>query len=33
MSETDQSKKKRFTKPAIAPDKCAEMAKKYGWDY
>jgi hypothetical protein len=33
MSETDPSKKKRFTKPATAPDKWAEMAKKYGWDY
>jgi hypothetical protein len=33
MSETDPSKKKRFTKPATPPDKGAEMAKKYGWDY
>ncbi|MEG4116252.1 hypothetical protein QUA43_01985 [Microcoleus sp. N9_B4] len=33
MSETDPSEKKRFTKPATDPDKCAEMAKKYGWDY
>jgi hypothetical protein len=33
MSETDPSQKKRFTKPATPPDKCAEMAEKYGGDY
>jgi hypothetical protein len=30
MSETNPSQKKRFTKPATDPDKCAEMAEKYG---
>jgi hypothetical protein len=33
MSKTDPPPKKRFTKPATDPDKCREMAEKYGWDY
>jgi len=33
LRETDPSKKKRFTKLAADPDKCAKITKKYGWDY